>query len=555
VAGAWGSAASNWVWGSVTSDDAYKGSNFGDQSPITDIELYNWSTGDAETYLEDKWRAVWEGVVRSNAVLRVLAKVVQSKPGEIPPSDARAIRGEALFLRAHYHTEAWLMWGNIPYYYETDATYRKPALTSAQVAAAIKQDLDTAAALLPGSPRNGDAGRADSMKALAFKGRVQVLSGDYAGGLATLRAVKASGHFALETSFDHVWTALHQYANGKETILAYNASVNDGEPNGNNANWGERLNFPYSGSPFGCCGFHQPSQNLVNFFAVDSATGLPLAFTGAPGAWNANNNTVTAGAAAWLDPRMDWTVGRDNVPYKDWGLHNSTWIRDAVYSGPYSPKKNVQEKACGTSCQSTVGWNSPQLNNVHIHIYRYADALLLLAEAEAMAPGGSLDSATAIVNQIRARAGKTAQGCGTTSDTVVTKTYPTCLTVTSLAPMAVPLAPTATGDSLITPWAKYRIGMYPTFISQATALQAIRYERRLELAMEGKRFFDLRRWGMDSVINNYVTTEKTRRAFFTGAAVFGAQHHLYPIPQIEIDLSRVSGACTLTQNPGWPTTC
>ena len=40
-------------------------------------------------------------------------------------------------------------------------------------------------------------------------------------------------------------------------------------PNGTNANYGERLNFPYSGSHFGCCGFNQPSQNLVNFFRVD----------------------------------------------------------------------------------------------------------------------------------------------------------------------------------------------------------------------------------------------------------------------------------------------
>jgi hypothetical protein len=69
--------------------------------------------------------------------------------------------------------------------------------------------------------------------------------------------------------------------------------------------------------------------------------------------------------------------------------------------------------------------------------------------------------------------------------------------------------------------------------------------------MEGHRFFDLRRWGMDSVINNYVTTEKTRRSFFLGAATFAGRHHLYPIPQIEIDLSRVGATSTLTQNPGW----
>src|SRR5437868_10889523 len=106
VGGAWGSAASNWVWGSVTSDDAHKGSDANDQAPIADIELYNWGTGLAEGYLNDKWRAVWEGVVRSNATLRLLSKV-----SGISPSDAASIKGEALFLRAHYHFEAWRMWG------------------------------------------------------------------------------------------------------------------------------------------------------------------------------------------------------------------------------------------------------------------------------------------------------------------------------------------------------------------------------------------------------------------------------------------------------------
>lgn len=101
VGGAWGHAASNWVWGSVTSDDAYKGSEASDQPPINDIEAYVWSTGDAESYLNDKWRGVYEGVVRANATLRLLASVRSSKPGEIPDADAASIEGEALFLRAH----------------------------------------------------------------------------------------------------------------------------------------------------------------------------------------------------------------------------------------------------------------------------------------------------------------------------------------------------------------------------------------------------------------------------------------------------------------------
>src|SRR5215218_10921120 len=70
VGGNWGNSASNWVWGSVTSDDAYKGSEASDQPPINDIEGNHWSTGDAEIYLSEKWRGTFEGVVRANATLR-----------------------------------------------------------------------------------------------------------------------------------------------------------------------------------------------------------------------------------------------------------------------------------------------------------------------------------------------------------------------------------------------------------------------------------------------------------------------------------------------------
>jgi hypothetical protein len=533
VGGNWGSAASNWVWGSVASDDAHKGSDANDQAPIADIELYNWGTGLAEGYLNDKWRAVWEGVVRSNATLRLLNKV-----SGIPPSDAASIKGEALFLRAHYHFEAWRMWGNVPYYVEDDVDFFKPNnLGIDSVPKLILRDLDTAFALLPDDPRNNEAGRATKWKALAYKGRVQMYTGDYAGALTTLRDVRDNngGRFDLETSFDHVWTGFKQFANGKETILAYEASINDGEPDGNNSNFGERLNFPYV-DPF-CCGFHQPTQNLVNFFVVNDS-GLPLAVTDPT--WNSRNANLAATLAVPVDPRLDWTAGRDGVPYKDWGLHDSTFIRDRSYSGPYSPKKNVHEKRSGA--QSGVGWNSFQLNSVHIHLYRYADVLLLLAEAAVET--NNLEEARGIVNQIRARAGQTAEGCG--SATLTQATYPACAGHDEIA---VPLNHVGTLDSLTMPWAAYRIGRYTTLWSdQAFARAAVRYERRLELAMEGQRFFDLRRRGSaDSVITNYLAVEETRLPWMATAAPFTSRHHLYPIPQIQIELSHGS----LCQNAGW----
>src|SRR6266851_3514233 len=553
-AGSWGCAASNWVWGSVTSGDAYKGSNLGDQQPINDIETFLWNVGEADSYLNQKWSQAYEGVSRANATLRLLESVVAQKPGEISAADAKAIRGEAVFLRAHYHFEAYRLWGKIPYYFETDTDLRKPNDASPDsIIKLIIADLDTAAALLPATPRNLEKGRVTKWTAQAYKGRVQVYGASvnpayWAAAITTLTAVKNTGPYALETSFDHVWTAFPAYRNGSETILAFQASVKDGEPAGWNSNWGERLNFPHSGSHFGCCGFHQPSFNLVNFYQVD-ANGLPVAMTSS--AWNTPtpDSNFAAGNMTPVDPRLDWTVGRDNVPYKDWGVHKRSWIRDASYSGPYSPKKNVHEQGAA-GAENNVGWQATQTNDVPMHIFRYADMLLLLAEAEVEA--GSLENARAIVNSIRARAAAASQGCGS-ADTTITNRYASCVGDTRLA---VPLQANApnTLDSLQTAWAKYKIGLYTIpWTVQATARQAVHYERRLELAMEGQRFFDLRRWGgSDTVVANYISKEKTRIPYLTLAATYSLPKFLYyPIPSVQIELSRVGTEDRLKQNTGW----
>ncbi|MGH7699030.1 MAG: RagB/SusD family nutrient uptake outer membrane protein, partial [Gemmatimonadales bacterium] len=255
------------------------------------------------------------------------------------------------------------------------------------------------------------------------------------------------------------------------------------------------------------------------------ANGLPLALSDPN--WNANDAEFDASATAPVDPRLDWTVGRDGVPYKDWGLHAAGWIRSPTFGGPYSPKKNVHEKNSGTQ-QEGGGWFPAQQNSLNIHIYRYADLLLLLAEAEVEA--GVLENARAIVNQIRTRAGVAAQGPGTGATDI-----------------AVPI------NDGSTTWADYQIGLYTAaFPDQATARAAVRAERRLELAMEGHRFFDLRRWGgFEQVLNDYIAEESTRRSFLGAAAAVTSRYSLYPIPASQIELSKVGDQPRLTQNTGW----
>jgi hypothetical protein len=525
-------AASDWCWGSVPSDDAYKGTEPSDFTALNDIEAYHWGTGLADGVLNDKWRAIYEGVARANATIGLLKQVAKDNPSAITATDQKGIEGEATFLRAHYMFEAFKIFGNVPYLRETDTDLRKAAENKAAVGADILKDLDAAIGLLPTSPRNGQVGRATQWTAKAYKGKVQMYLAQYANAKATLADVVNNGPYALQPSYDQVWTGFKAFENGKETIFAYQASANDGEPNGNNANAGERLNFPHSGSPFGCCGFHQPSQNLVNFFKTDAA-GLPLSLSNSAG-WNADNQDLRAAVTATMnfDPRVDWTAGRNGVPFKDWGLHDSTWIRNIPNGGTYSAKKNVHEKASGA--QSSVGWVNTQLNSVNIHILRYADVLLLLAEAEAQT--GDLANAMIHTNLVRTRAAAKAQGPGT-----------------STANIAVPI-----NDPSIT-WAKYVITPYPAsyFVDNATALKTVKTERRLELAMEGQRFFDLKRWGeMQTTIAAYINgvgggAEKTRRAYLPTAELPAARHDNYPIPTVQVELSKVDGQARVPQNTGW----
>jgi hypothetical protein len=532
----WGCAASNWVFGSVAADDSYKGSDGLDQPPINDIEGYHWGTPNASDYLNAKWVQAYEGIRRSNATLALLGKVLAANPNAFATAtadghlDINGITGEALFLRAHYHFEAWRMFGNIPYYHTADTTdFRLPQIDTSAVAVELLKDLDSAIKVLPTTPRLAQSGRATQWTAKAYKARVLLYDHQYAKALAVFQDVVTNGPYGLETSFDRVYSAYQDATDGPETILAYEASANDGEPGAANANYGERLNFPYAPSHFQCCGFNPPSQNLVNAYLVDPVTGLPLSITN-PTTWNVSDTDFKAGNLTPVDPRLDWTVGRKGVPYKDWGIYDTTWVRDPANGGPYSPKKTIHEK--GSGAETTVGWQPQQQSSINIHLYRYADLLLGMAEAEIET--GDLPGAMALVNQVRARAAVTAQGPGT-----------------NRATMAVPI-----NDPSIT-WAVYRIGQYTSFPDVTYAREAVRTERRLELAMEGQRFFDLRRTGtMISTITGYLRgvgggREDARRLYKVDAELPTARHRWYPIPTLQIELSKSGGTSNLTQNTGW----
>lgn len=325
----WGNAASNWTFGSIAGGDAYKGSEANDQPIITPIERHEMD-GNNE-YVWSKWLSMYDGITRTNNAIRAFSALEGVDEG------LRTLRtAEGRFLRGFYHLEAYKMWGKIPYIDETITEFRVP--NDADIMPQIEADLKFAVDNLPLT--QSEIGRATKGAANALLARAYLTKGNYASAKTALDAIISSGVYKLTDKYHDNFNAATR--NNSEGVLVVQQAVNEGSE-GDNGNIGDVLNFPYNGGPGGCCGFNQPSQNLVNAFRTDDK-GLPLLDT-----YNNQDVKSDQGLSSTdpfeptterLDPRIDWTVGRRGLPYLDWGPHpGAAWIRDQKYGGPYSPKK------------------------------------------------------------------------------------------------------------------------------------------------------------------------------------------------------------------------
>ena len=501
----WGGAASNWTFGSIAGGDAYKGSEAGDQPDITPIERGNVDANNP--YLDGKWRNYYDGISRVNGAIKAFTALK-----DISASEKATRIAEAKFLRAWFHFDLYRIFRNVPYIDETLDDVRVGNATN--ILPKIQADLIAAIAALPVT--QPEIGRITKGAAQAVLGNTYLWEKKYADAKTQFDAIVGSGRYALNAKYHDNFNAATR--NSKEGVLEVQQSINDGTTdNGNN---GDILNFPYNGGPAGCCGFHQPSQDLVNAFQVD-ANGLPLLDTYS--ATNVKNDDGIKSADAFtphtgpLDPRIDWTVGRRGIPYLDWGKHpGSVWIRDQAYGGPYAPIKNTHYKSQEGSLTTSSGWTSGYNAN-NLKLIRYSDVLLQLAEAEVEL--GNLEKARTLVNQVRQRAAN-----------------PAGFVMDGAAPAA-----------------NYKIGLYTaTWTDQAVARKAVRFERRVELGMEGHRFFDLVRWGVAATEKNaYYAREKAKRSYLNGATFTAGKNEIFPIPAKAITQSAKGGTPTLKQNPGY----
>ena len=513
ISGTWGnyaSAPSQWLFGEVASDNAHKGSEQSDQPNMNMIETY--TTNSTNDNFSTMWQVYYEGVLRANSTIKLL-KGEQSGAKEISSTRAKEIEAEARMLRAHYYFYLWRIFKNIPFMDEnTTLEEAKVKPNNEDVLPKIIDDFKFAIDNLPVTKIKGESGRMDKNTAKAYLGKVYVYQKKWSEALALFTDVMAGKDITsmpFERNFDPT------KKDGPEALMVSKHAINSNGA-GDNANVGDMLSGLYGSSPVGCCGFYQPTIDLVNAYKVD-ANGLPLldgsyrtnAYKSDMGLTGAAKTNYELDVTLSFDPRLDYTVGRRGVMYLDYGvMPGDPWIRDATYAGPFVGMKTMIPQKDFTA-HAVPGEN--YVTDLDVNIIRLADVILMAAECNVEL--GNLTEALRLVNSIRNRAA-------------------------NLAPKKTPSGNDA---------AKYSVKPYGSFPNQEYARNAVHFERRLELAMEGHRFFDLVRWGTaKQTIESYSAFEGTLLPAYKGL-IFNTTSEYWAIPQGEIDKSNG----TLKQNTGY----
>ena len=488
--------STNWIF-DVRSDDAYKGGGgTGMEENIHLLEVSEINSDNVSCL--NKWQNNYYAISRVHNAMNALAAASSV-------SNAEQLMGELKTLRAWYYFDLIRIFNRIPYFIETDDVNTKTndEFTREEIFSFIKRDLAEAIEVLPAA--KNPAGRITRTTAQAIMAKVCAFTSDWEGVRTYADAVISSGQYSLYSNFGDL--SKIAFNNGSESIFALQTSTaNDNA----HINWSNLLNCTYSdGNLYGTGDdFFYGSQNLVNAFRTDPNNGLPLL----DGSFNDVNVTENYGGC--LDPRLDFTVGRIGYPWRG-HLYTAGWCRAYDVYGEYSNKKAwpAPEDAL-----ASWPWGCNSLNFMFI---RYADILLLKAEALIELAAGTnaatdemLVEARTLVNMVRQRAANSIDGNYSPQDLDPSK-------------------------------ADYYVGLYPTdwdgnlYWTKERARLAVRFERRLELALEGNRWFDLVRWGNDylmNTMNTYMTKESDLRNYYSGRSV-SANEIFLPVPLAEIDNS------------------
>ena len=516
-----------WPYGDLTSDDCMKGGSGTTDTNYHPFEVWSTLTASTPDHMDEMWYHLYCSISRCNRALVSLEEYGDDKLG----ADLKAVRqAEVLFLRAHFYFKLVQIWNQVPWVDEevyrnhTEEQTPNNAFSHAELMDKIVADFKKAYDVLPATQQEG--GRANKIAAAAYLAKcyltmawgdgyeantgVSHINQQYMQEvLKYTEVVKNASQYGYLEDFGDIF--LPEYKNSKESIFAVQHSdYQDDNTLYGRANWSNMLN--------GCwgiwsCGwdFHKPTQNLVNAFKTRD--GLPM-FD------DYNNETAypingVPTAQKW-DPRLFHTVGMPTFPYKyetEYTMTKDNSRTPNTY-GYYASLKEVPQRSKGETFDNP--WQAFAMND---YVLRYTDVMLM--RAEALIETGKLEEARTIINDIRQRAKNSIdKHIGYAKD-------------------------------------QCEIALYPAsyFQTKEQARQCLQWERRLELAMENGRYFDLRRWGIASqTLNKFFEKEKdvmydgqTYAQYYKDAHFTPGKNEYFPLPYIQ--LFYVPGL--YTQNKGY----
>ena len=497
-----------WPYGDVASDDALKGGSGTTDTGYHPMEIWSTMTSTPGEF-DELWYRLYCAISRCNRALVSIADYGEEKLGA---ETTRQRDAEVRFLRAHFYFKLVTMFRQVPWIdeevYKNNAQEqtRNDEFTYEQLFQKIIDDFKVAYDVLPAE--QADGGRVNKIAAASYLAKcyltlawgdgyeatngVSHINQDYMKKVVEYTDVVKSSQYGYLEDFGDIF--LPEYKNSKESIFAVQCSdYKDDNTTFGRANWSNMLN--------GCwgiwsCGwdFHKPSQNLVSAFKTKD--GLPD-FDNFDKTIDYPINGVPT-AQKW-DPRLFHTVGMPTFPYKyeeSYTLTKDNSRTPNTY-GYYTSLKEVPQRSKGETYNSP--WQAFDMND---YVFRYSDVMLM--RAEALIETGKLEEARTIINDIRQRAkNSVAKHIQYAAD-------------------------------------QCEIALYPDtyFKDKETARKCLQWERRLELAMENGRYFDLRRWGIASkTLNAYFETEKndvydgqTYAQYLKDAHYTPGKNEFYPVP-------------------------
>lgn len=473
----------NWII-DVRSDDALKGGgSISMEGNIHQLEISNITSDNVSLLF--KWRNNYWAIARVHQAMNAI--------NTFNPNGKDALLAELKFLRAWFYFDMYHLFERFPYYDENEAnpsSVRYDNMTREEIFANIVKDLEEAYEKLPAD--QSQPGRVNKYGAAALLARVNAFESKWEAVRDWSDIVMKSNKYSFYDNYLDM--SKIDYNNTHESILALQtSSANDNM----HICWSNLLNVTYSdGNLYGSGDdFFQASQNLVDAFRTD-ANGLPYLD-------NAPKESVIGDYYGNVDPRLDCTVGRIGMPWRG-RTYTAKWVRenDCNYSG-YSGKKWCIDPD-DPRCLHTYPYHAP-LNFIFL---RYSDIVLLHAEALIELGANNLSEAMRNINDVRKKAQRTLEQSSTYAPVDINEMY-----------------------------ADYKVGLYQSFPNQEYARKAVRMERRLELAMEGQRWFDLVRWGVVvETMNEYFKYEKQWRTYYEGAQA-SQDEIFWPVPYEEVNNS------------------